>query len=550
MACRSLEIQHQNSADRCGVPQRVNGVGVAWTKDYRCAPLLLARRLITPAAVRTHWTIPLLRSERQFSRFVLACVSLGFLALIGSAAAAGWTVVRAQDHARWVEHTYEVEQRVSTLRVLVERLEATRRGYLLSHRALAKRTFLDTVRAEPLLIDEIRRLTTDNPVQQANLTLVERLVAEQFRLQSASIVLADHDPAAAIAAFNHDSALGLTRQLRWTTDAMRAEENRLLVLRIAAQRQTVRVLFAILTAFGVLAIVVALLSIAILRRYTRSLVEARDAERALAEELEDRVRARTYELTRANDEIQRFAYIVSHDLRSPLVNVMGFTGELEAATRPLAALVDRVALEAPHLSDPDATTAAREDLPESIRFIRTSTQKMDRLINAILRLSREGRRTLLPEAVDLAMLSETIVATLQHRLDALGTLVTIERPMPALVADRLAVEQILSNLIENAVKYLQPGRPGRIIVSARTDRDRVVIDIADNGRGIDPRDHDRIFDLFRRSGQQDQPGEGIGLAHVRALAYRLGGLIDCRSALGEGATFTLSIPAQPVVNQG
>ncbi len=72
-----------------------------------------------------------------------------------------------------------------------------------------------------------------------------------------------------------------------------------------------------------------------------------------------------------------------------------------------------------------------------------------------------------------------------------------------------------------------------------------MIDIADNGRGIDPRDHDRIFDLFRRSGTQDQPGEGIGLAHVRALAYRLGGLIDCRSALGEGATFTLTLPAHP-----
>jgi signal transduction histidine kinase len=78
----------------------------------------------------------------------------------------------------------------------------------------------------------------------------------------------------------------------------------------------------------------------------------------------------------------------------------------------------------------------------------------------------------------------------------------------------------------------------------------VAIEVADNGRGIDPRDHDRIFDLFRRSGTQDQPGEGIGLAHVRALAYRLGGLIDCRSQLGEGATFTLSLPAQPVATQG
>jgi signal transduction histidine kinase len=501
-------------------------------------------------SVQRRRTIPLIQSERQFSRFVLLCVTVGFLALIGSAIAAGWTVVRAQNHARWVEHTYEVEQRVSSLRVLVERLEVARRGYLLSHHAVSKQTFVETVATEPELIAELKALTIDNPVQRANLARVERLAAQQFRLESASMVLADRDPAAAVAAFNTDSSLGLTRQLRTITDSMRMEENRLLDLRIAAQRQTVRDLFVILTLFGVLAVVVAVFSILVLRRYTGSLVESRDAERTLAAELEDRVRARTYELSRANDEIQRFAYIVSHDLRSPLVNVMGFTGELEAAAKPLVALVDRVEAEAPHLMDPDAAIAAREDLPESIGFIRTSTQKMDRLINAILRLSREGKRVMNPEPIDLVEMIESIVASLQHRLDETGTTVTIERPMPALVADRLAVEQMLSNLVENAVKYLQPGRPGQIRLSARMVRDRVAIDIADNGRGIDPRDHDRIFDLFRRSGQQDQPGEGIGLAHVRASAYRLGGLIDCRSALGEGATFTLALPAHPVTNRG
>ena len=74
----------------------------------------------------------------------------------------------------------------------------------------------------------------------------------------------------------------------------------------------------------------------------------------------------------------------------------------------------------------------------------------------------------------------------------------------------------------------QPGRPGRIVVAGAQRAQRASIEVADNGRGIDPRDHERVFDLFRRSGAQDQPGEGIGLAHVRALAYRLGGTIDRR----------------------
>ncbi len=71
----------------------------------------------------------------------------------------------------------------------------------------------------------------------------------------------------------------------------------------------------------------------------------------------------------------------------------------------------------------------------------------------------------------------------------------------------------------------------------------MTLEVGDNGRGIAPADHARVFDLFRRSGNQDQPGEGIGLAHVRALAYRLGGVIDVRSDLGKGATFRLSLPA-------
>jgi len=493
------------------------------------------------------WTIPLLRSERSVSRFLMACMALGFIALIGSAGTAGWFVMRAQEHATWVEHTYEVERRISTLRVLIERLEVARRGYLLSHRQQTKQTFLATVQDELPLVADLRRLTADNAAQQHNLDRFQALAIEHFQVLSRSMVLADKAPELATAIFTHDQSLGITRDLRAVTAAMLEEENKLLEGRIEAQRDAVRILFYALAFAGALAVATAIFSMMVLRRYTRSLVESRDEVLQLADELEDRVDERTRDLSRANEEIQRFAYIVSHDLRSPLVNVMGFTGELEAATKPLAALVDKVEAEAPQLLDQDAALAAREDLPESIGFIRTSTQKMDRLINAILRLSREGRRVLTPERIDLAPLADAIVASLQHRLDEIGAEITVQRVMPPVVADRLAVEQMISNLVENAVKYLKPGVPGRIAISAVNERGRVDIAIADNGRGIDPRDHDRIFDLFRRSGTQDQPGEGIGLAHVRALAYRLGGFVDCKSALGEGATFTLSLPVQPTI---
>jgi signal transduction histidine kinase len=122
--------------------------------------------------------------------------------------------------------------------------------------------------------------------------------------------------------------------------------------------------------------------------------------------------------------------------------------------------------------------------------------------------------------------------------------------LPEITCDRLAIEQIIGNLVENAIKYMPPGRSGRIEIRGQTEGDRALFEVADNGRGIDPKDHERIFDLFRRSGVQDQPGEGIGLAHTRALAYRLGGTISVESELGRGATFRINLPVAFGAEQG
>jgi signal transduction histidine kinase len=245
---------------------------------------------------------------------------------------------------------------------------------------------------------------------------------------------------------------------------------------------------------------------------------------------------------RANAEIQRFVYIVSHDLRSPLVNIMGFTAEMDSATRSLQGALQQALDTRPVTVAPNIQTIITEDLPEAIDFIRASAMKMDRLISAILQLSRLGRRKLTPEWLDLAAVVQTVTDTLQLLVNEAMATIEIVRPMPELLCDRVAVEQILANLIENAIKYRDSDRRLHIRVSATRVGDRVMIDVADNGRGIDPRDKDRVFDLFRRSGIQDQPGEGIGLAHVRAIAYRLSGSISLDSTPGAGSTFTLVLP--------
>jgi signal transduction histidine kinase len=274
---------------------------------------------------------------------------------------------------------------------------------------------------------------------------------------------------------------------------------------------------------------------------TQALREAQNELRRINANLEVTVAERTSDLARANQEIQRFAYIVSHDLRAPLVNVMGFTSELEAGLAAIRAHLERAPPPADQTGN-DALLAAQSDMPEAIGFIRSSTQKMDGLINAILKLSREGRRVLTPVPVDMGQLFEAAADTVRHRLSEAGGELIIEHPVPDIVSDRLALEQVFGNLLDNAVKYLDRSRPGRIVVRGREEASQLVFEVEDNGRGIAPEDHERVFDLFRRAGVQDQPGEGIGLSHVRALVRRLGGDIDLTSAVGRGTTFRVRLP--------
>ncbi len=484
-----------------------------------------------------------IRSERAFNTVVVGIVALGFLTLV-AVAAYGLSVMRENlIFTRWVAHTYEVKGAISDFLINDERTETARRGYLLSRDDLFSNSVATTSTRLDRTLLTIQQLTVDNAIQQANVAQMRTLVAQQQRAIAVSMAFArgGHSDSSE---FYHDTGVEATRAIRRLAEQMTQEENHKLKIRNAGQQATFDQLIRVSVAAGGLLILLAFGSVWVILRYTRQLNRSQRELAQLNEGLEEQVMTRTADLQRANDEIQRFAYIVSHDLRSPLVNVMGFTAELEAAAKPLGVLLERAETEAPGIVTEDARTAIRIDLPESIGFIRTSTQKMDRLINAILQLSRQGRRVLTPEPLDMGGVLRGVADNLAHRASELGASIDIDPDLPGVVSDRLALEQIFSNLVENALKYLKPGRPGHIEVGGAKVGGRVVYRVTDNGRGIDPKDHDRIFDLFRRAGAQDQPGEGIGLAHVRALAYRLGGTVTCESILDQGATFRVSLPAR------
>ncbi|WP_319409282.1 ATP-binding protein [uncultured Desulfosarcina sp.] len=255
---------------------------------------------------------------------------------------------------------------------------------------------------------------------------------------------------------------------------------------------------------------------------------------------EERLALNAKRLEQRNEEIKNFAYIVSHDLRAPLINLKGFSAELHSALEVIQPVLQA---HIPNLDGPlqAAVSNARLDITEALDFIGSSTNRMDSLINALLHLSRLGRTELKPESIDMRKKVKETLNTLAHQLAEKKIKIDIG-PLPVIEADRIAMQQILGNLLNNAVLYSVPGREGRIEITSENGLDQVTFHVRDNGRGIAPEDMDKVFMPFRRVGRTDIPGEGMGLAYTQALVNRHGGHIQCRSKLDEGSTFSFTIP--------
>lgn len=463
----------------------------------------------------------------------------GFLLLILVGGVIVWLINSSQRQSEVVFNVAEIQRTASRVYRSVLSAETGQRGYLLT----TDESYLEAYRtgfdAFPVAIESLLKASAGHPEQAADARLIKERGEQKLAELARTIALQkDGRSAEALTLVKTDLGRDLMTDIRQAADRIQQRAARSLELEYETG-QTVDKLLLLFTLVALSVIVLLGILAARMNRRAMGVVEdSRKAAEALNDTLEAAVAERTAELTESNEEIQRFAYIVSHDLRAPLVNVMGFTSELEALKG------DLIDVGGKPVDDPERKRIDTE-FTESIGFIKAAIDKMEGLIAAILRLSREGRRTFRPEPVDTTVLIEGLADAQRHQTDEAGAVVEIQKGLPVVVADRVALEQIFGNLLDNAIKYLDPSRPGRIDVGGETVGSRVRISVRDNGRGIAQHDHKRVFELFRRSGEQNRPGDGIGLAHVQTLVRSLGGRIVMASELGKGTTFTVVLPLRP-----
>ena len=237
----------------------------------------------------------------------------------------------------------------------------------------------------------------------------------------------------------------------------------------------------------------------------------RQAEEALAKQ--------AAELARSNADLQQFAWVTSHDLREPIRTQVAFS---QLLMNRYGGQLD-------------------QEAQQALQFIESSARRMESLVRDLLSYSRVVNsdqrvftRVSLRNAVDWA------VSNLQATIADTGTFVHRES-LPDVIGDEVQVVQLLQNLISNAIQY-RSAKPPQIRITAEVKGEQVTVSVKDNGIGIDPRYHDRVFGLFKRLHGDDIQGTGLGLAICRTIVERHGGRIWVESKLGQGADFRFTLP--------
>ncbi len=271
-------------------------------------------------------------------------------------------------------------------------------------------------------------------------------------------------------------------------------------------------------------------------------VELRTANEQLKNEIVDRKQAEkereklNEELEQKNRELGQIVYISSHDLRSPLVNIQGYSNELQHSVKKIISILDNEEInqDIRNKLSPFVT-----DIPESIKYIHSSVLKMDSLLNGLLQFSRSGQIKLSIEELDMNKILSTVLSDFEFQINNAGVEISIAE-LPPCSGDETQINQAFSNLLANALKYLDPGRKGIIKITGHQEGSHSVYCMEDNGIGMAPEYHKKIFEIFHQLDPSAR-GEGLGLSIVQRIIERNNGGMRLESEHGKGSRFFVEL---------
>lgn len=238
-------------------------------------------------------------------------------------------------------------------------------------------------------------------------------------------------------------------------------------------------------------------------------------------------------------DMETLVHVISHDLRGPVVTIQGFCQELKLVCDRLRSLLQDTCY-VNEKGDQIRPLIAQE-IPEAVHFIQAGADNISAVTSGLLRFIRLGQMEIEWERLDINNVATSIVTAMEFQMRKEGVVLHLG-DLPPCMGDLVLIMQVFSNLIENALKYLDPSRAGEITIAGKMEQGWSIYSITDNGIGISPQQQKQVFNVFHRGDSGKERGDGLGLAIVQRILERHKGKIQLQSVPGEGSTFTIYLP--------
>lgn len=281
---------------------------------------------------------------------------------------------------------------------------------------------------------------------------------------------------------------------------------------------------------------------AICRPEQETILFCLDLDLSKRKQAESQLRELTRDLRDKNKYLKNIFQIAAHDLRTPMINVSGFSNEINKTLRHLEQIIGEIDI--PAARSEDIKNILSREIPEYTRLITLGINKIGDLLDGLSKTARHDAAAAKVEPLEMDSILKRVLLDFEYECRDKSISLRAD-PLPNCIGDRFQIQCILTNLISNAVKFLDPARQGSIVISGKKCQNKSIYQIQDNGVGIPGESIENIFDYFYQLNPESQDGQGLGLSIVKNIIHQHGGQIWVESEPGKGSCFFFSIPASP-----